>query len=53
MTKTCGGLEAVTGQTNALRTTLVGVNAALGLIKALVPALAIPAVPGELTKFQC
>jgi hypothetical protein len=51
--KTCSGLEAVTGQTNALRTTLLGVNTALGLVKALVPALAIPGVPGELTKFEC
>jgi hypothetical protein len=51
--KTCAGLESVTGQTNALRTTLVGVNTALGLVKALVPALEIPAVPAALPSFKC
>ncbi|HEY2714619.1 MAG TPA: hypothetical protein VGI73_00205 [Solirubrobacterales bacterium] len=51
--ETCTGLEEVTGQTNALRTTLVGVNTALGLVKALIPALAIPSLPAALEPFEC
>lgn len=51
--ETCGGLETLTGQTNALRETLVGVNTALALVKALVPALAVPAVPTALPAFEC
>lgn len=51
--ETCTGLEEVTDQTNALRTTLVGVNTALALVKALVSALSVPGLPGALEPFEC
>lgn len=51
--ETCAGLEAVTGQTNLLRETVSGINTALVLVKALVPAINIPALPAALPEFEC